>query len=291
MNRPSPAILGSIALHVGVLALAFISWPKKDLPVPMPSSVPVSIMSSEVIEAAPADNLSEELITEDGASAPTEPVEAPPEPTPSPPTPAPPTPRVPPKVTPPPPTPRPTPTPTPRPTPPRPTPTPPRPTPPRATPTPARPTPTPPRATPPAATPRRNEPTLDLGALQGPRRPSPNPGRPSTGQQGAGRAPQASGPQLAALGRQVTPNWNVRVVCDLPGGNAVTIRVRVRLDAAGRIQGTPAIEGSSGDPAWRAAADSLLQALRATSPFDVPDGFTAQEVPFRFDTARPCGNR
>jgi hypothetical protein len=274
VNRPSPAILGSIALHVGVLALAFVSWPKKDLPTPMPSSVPVSILSSEVIDAAPADNPSEELITEDGASAPTEAVEAPPAPTPAPappPTPAPPTPRIPPKVTPPAPTPRPTPT---------------RPTPPA----PAR--PTPPRNTPPAATPRRNEPSLDLSALQqGPRRPNTNPGRPSTGQQGTGQAAQASGPQLAALGRQVTPNWNVRVVCDLPNGNALTIRVRVRLDVTGRIQGTPVIEGSSNDPAWRAAADSLMQALRATSPFDVPAGFSAQEVPFRFDTARPCGNR
>jgi hypothetical protein len=271
VNRPSPAILGSIALHVGVLALAFVSWPKKDLPVPMPSSVPVSILSSDVIDAAPADNPSEELITEDGASAPTEAVEAPPAPTPAPtppPTPAPPV-RTPPKVTPPAPTPRPTPT---------------RPTPPATRPT--RPTPNPP-----AATPRRNEPSLDLNALQGPRRPSTNPGRAPTGQQGTGQAAQASGPQLAALGRQVTPNWNVRVVCDLPGGDALTIRVRVRLDASGRIQGTPAIEGSSSDPAWRAAADSLMQALRATSPFDVPAGFAAQEVPFRFDTARPCGNR
>lgn len=273
MNRPSPAILGSIALHVGVLALAFVSWPKKDLPVPMPSSVPVSILSSEVIEAAPADNPSEERITDDGASAPTEAVEAPPAPTPAPtppPTPAPPAPRIPPKVTPPAPTPRPTPT---------------RPTPPA----PAR--PTPPRNTPPAATPRRNEPSLDLNALQGPRRPSTNPGRPSTGQQGAGQAPQASGPQLSALASQIGPNWNVRVVCDLPGGDNVVIRVRVRIDASGRIQGTPVVEGARSDPAWRAASDSLLQALRATSPFDLPAGFAAQEVPFRFETAKRCANR
>lgn len=260
-------------LHVGVLALAFFSWPTKELP-PVPNSVSVSIMSSEVIDAAAADNPSEELVTEDGASAPTEAVEAPPAPTPAPtppPTPAPPTTRIPPKVTPPAPTPRPQPT---------------RPTPPVTRPTPPR-----PKTQPPAATPRRNEPSLDLNALQGPRRPNNNPGRPSTGQQGTGQASQASGPQLAALGRQVTPNWNVRVVCDLPNGDALTIRVRVRLDATGRIQGTPVIEGSSNDPAWRAAADSLMQALRATSPFDVPAGFAAQEVPFRFDTARPCGNR
>jgi len=273
VRRPSPAILGSVALHVGVLALALISWPKKELP-PVPNSVPVSIMSSEVIDAAAPDNPSEELVTEDGASAPTEAVEAPPAPTPAPtppPTPAPPTPRIPPKVTPPAPTPRPQPT---------------RPTPPVTRPTPPR-----PNTRPPAATPRRNEPSLDLSALQqGPRRPNTNPGRPSTGQQGTGAAPQASGPQLSALAGQIRPNWNVRVVCDLPGGDDIVIRVRVRIDASGRIQGTPVVEGSRSDAAWRAASDSLLQALRATSPFDVPAGFAAQEVPFRFETARQCRN-
>ncbi|NBW11958.1 MAG: hypothetical protein EBR82_28400, partial [Caulobacteraceae bacterium] len=64
----------------------------------------------------------------------------------------------------------------------------------------------------------------------------------------------------------------------------------VRIDASGRIQGTPVVEGSRSDAAWRAASDSLLQALRATSPFDVPAGFAAQEVPFRFETARQCRN-
>ncbi|MGQ2992306.1 MAG: hypothetical protein ACT6QK_14810, partial [Brevundimonas sp.] len=155
--------------------------------------------------------------------------------------------------------------------------------------TPAR--PTPPRPTPPSPAPKRNTPALDLDALAGPPRARPNPGRPSTGQQGAGQASQATGPQLGALARQVTPNWNVRVVCDLPGGDEIVLRVRVRLGADGRIQGSPQVEGGRSDATWRAASDGILQALRATSPFDVPEGFAAQEVPFRFETARQCAGR
>lgn len=272
-DRPSPAILISILLHAGAVGLFFFAWPKDEVLPPVVNATPVSIISSEVIEAAAPDNPSEELVTEDGASAPVETPPAPPVPTPPAPTQPPPAPA-----------PRPTPTPTPRPTPPRPTPAAPVP----PTRTPARPTPTPPRPTPPSPAPKRNTPALDLDALAGPSRPRPNPGRPSTGQQGAGAAPQATGPQLGALARQVKPNWNVRVVCDLPGGDEIVLRVRVRLGADGRIQGSPQVEGARSDPTWRAASDGILQALRATSPFDVPEGFVAQEVPFRFETARQC---
>ncbi|MGA0546858.1 hypothetical protein ACO2Q1_16425 [Brevundimonas sp. VNH65] len=256
--KSSPALVVSALLHAGALGLLFVAWPHDDLPTP-PDAVPVSIISSEVIEAAAPDNPSEQLITDDGASAP---VETPPEATPAPTPPAP---------TPPPPTPRPSPTPQPRP--------------------PEKARPTPPRPRPPSPAPKRNQPSLDLDALAGPPRPRPNPGRPSTGDQGAGQASQATGPQLQALGRQVTRNWNVRAVCDLPGGDELTIRVRVRIGADGRIQGNPVVEGGGGGAAWRAGADSIVQALRATSPFDLPEGFSAQEVPFRFETATVCRRR
>ena len=258
--KPSSALIVSALLHVGAVGLLFVAWPKDDLPTP-PDSVPVSIISSEVIEAAAPDNPSDELITDDGATAP---VETPPEvtPQPTPPTPAPP-----------PPAPRPTPTPTPQPRPPE------------------KARPTPPRPTPPAPAPKRNQPSLDLDALAGPPRPRPNAGRPATGQQGAGQASLATGPQLQALGRQVTRNWNVRAVCDLPGGDDLTIRVRVRIGTDGRIQGNPVVEGGGGTAAWRAGSDSIVQALRATSPFDLPEGFTAQEVPFRFLTETVCRGR
>jgi len=290
LRRPSPAIVGSLALHAGVVALALVSWSSKDEPRPLVNSVPVSIVSDIEIAAAPADNPQPEPSPEDGATAP---VETPPEPVPPEPTPAPPPPRPTPPAprrVPTPPAPRPTPAPTPRPTPPKPTPPAPAP---RPTPTPPRPTPpAPARPTPPAPArpaPAKPAPGLDLDALAGPPRPTPNRGRPATGQQGAGTAPRATGPQLAALGAQVTPNWNLN--CDMPGMDDLVIRVTVRLSADGDIIGSPRLQDTRSDPTWRAASEAMLRALRATSPFTVPAGFQAQEVPFRFETARQCGNR
>ena len=293
MRRPSPAILGSVALHAGVVALALVSWPRKTQELtPLVASVPVSIVSEETVQAAAANNPQPEPSPEDAATAPAQqPDPAPPTPEPTPPQlqpqprPTPPTPRPPLR-----PTPAPTPTPTPRPTPPKPQPTPPRPQPPAPTPpTKAQPTPRPATPTPARPAPQRPEPSLDLNALAGPRRPTPNTGRPQTGQQGAGTASQATGPQLAALGAQVTPNWNLN--CDLPGMDSLVIRVTVRLTADGQIVGSPRLEQPRSDASWRAASDAMLRALRATAPFDVPRGFQAQEVPFRFETARQCANR
>lgn len=275
-SRPSPAILGAILLHAGVAAMFLIRWPESEAEIlPTVSSVPVSIVSSEVIEAAAPDNPSEELVTDEAATAP---VETPPEPTP--PAPTPPTPAPPPLR--PAPTPRPTPTP-PRPTPPRPAPprpTPPRPTPPRATPTPPRPAP-----------PSRTEPSLDLDALAGPRRPAPTPGpRAPTGQQGAGRAPQATGPQVAgAILQQVEQNWTV--LCDIPGGADMRITMDVTLSADGRITRGPTLVDPRADPAWRAQADGALRAMRQTAPFDVPAGFPGGNFRPTFVTARMCRNR
>ncbi|WP_167309413.1 hypothetical protein [Brevundimonas naejangsanensis] len=288
MRRPSPAILGSIALHAGVVALALVSWSSKDELKPLVNSVPVSIVSDIEIAAAPADNPQEEPSPDDGETAP---VETLPEPTPPEPEPTPPAPQPQPRPTPP--APRPTPTPpqkkapTPAPTP-RPTPNPPE----KKAPTsPPRPTPAPPEKKAPAtpARPARPAPGLDLDALAGPPRPTQNSGRPAAGQQGAGAAPRATGPQLAALGAQVTPNWNIN--CDMPGMDDLVIRVTVRLSADGQIIGTPRLQDVQNDPTWRAASDAMQRALRATSPFTVPNGFQAQDVPFRFETKRQCGNR
>ena len=284
MRRPSPAIFGSVALHAGVVALALVSWSSKDEPRPLVNSVPVSIVSDIEIAAAPADNPQPEPSPEDGATAP---VETPPEPVPPEPEPTPPQPA--PRPTPP--TPRPTPRPPEKAPPPRPTPTP-RPTPPRPTPSPpekARPTPPRPNPTPPRPAPAKPAPGLDLDALAGPPRQTPNRGRPATGQQGSGTASRATGPQLAALGAQVTPNWNLN--CDMPGMDDLVIRVTVRLSADGDIIGSPRLQDTRSDPTWRAASEAMLRALRATSPFTVPAGFQAQEVPFRFETARQCGSR
>ena len=302
MRRPSPAILGSIALHAGVVALAFVTLKdaKPQELKPLVASVPVSIVSEETVQAAAADNPQPEPSPDDGATAPPpEPEPSPPQPTPTPPTPAPPTPPrpTPPTPTPPrpvPPRPAPTPTPTPRPTPtpPRPTPTPPRPTPtptpPRPTPpTPARPqpaTPTPPTkapTTPARPAQPRPEPGLDLAALAGPPRNTSNPGRPATGQTGAGTASRAVGRgDLQSLGAQVRPP---QLNCDLPGADSTLVRVAVRLNTQGRIVGTPRLQG-----ARNPISERVIQAILASQPFTMPSGYEEQDLPFVFNTSTWC---
>ena len=285
-----PSIVGSVALHAAVVGLALFALPREKVLTPITSSVPVSIVSSEVIEAAAADNPSDEMVTDDAATAPAETVEAPPEPappTPAPPVPTPPTP-TPPRPTPPrptPPRPTPTPAPTPRPTPPR--PTPPTPAPTRPTPAPPRSTPTPPRPAP--ATPPRAQPSLDLNALAGPSRPTGNTGRPATGQSGAGQAPQATGPQLTAIFNQVYPNWTLP--CDIPGADQLRIQIDVTLSADGRITDGPTLLNPQSGNVYRAAADGALRALRQTAPFDVPAGFPGGTFRPTFNTERACRNR
>lgn len=278
MERPGSALVASILVHaaviLGVIGFGLLGHSRP--PVRMEMAVPVSIISETTVEAAAPDNPAEELITEDAATAPTlltPPEPAPPEP--APPQPAPPVPPVPtPPV-------RKAPTPAPAPTP-RPTPAPPR-----TEPTP-RPTPAPPR---PAPTPPRREEVLDLDALAGPPRPATRPGtQAATGQAGRGAAPRAVGrASLQALAGQVTPHWDVN--CDIPGGDDLTIGVRVTLDARGRIVGNPRLTQPRSEPGWRAAADSVLRAIHAAAPFDMPAGYEQQELPFSFRTASMCGNR
>lgn len=262
MERPGPALIGSVLVHGGAIAAvlaASLFAPTVD-PRPVINAVPVSIVSDVVIEAAAADNPSEELVTEDATTAPVAP---PPEPVPAPPEPKP----VPPPL--------PTPTPVKK-------ATPPRPTPPRAQ-------PTPPRPAPPRPAPRREE-TLDLDALAGPPRPATRPGtRPATGQQGQGSAPQATGPQVTAIFNQVYPNWVLP--CDIPGARDLRIQMDVTIDRNGRITSGPTLIGARNDPVWRAAADAAVRALRQTAPFDVPAGFPGVSARPTFNTERACGGR
>lgn len=290
MRRPSPAILGSIALHGAVAGLLLVGWSTaEDLPPPPPmlSSVPVSIVSSEVVEAAPADNPSDELVTEDAATAPVEAVEdTPPVPEPTPPTPAPPTPRPPTKA----PTPAPAPVPTPRPAPKRDTPPRPTPTPPRANPAPAQPSPTPPRETPARPAPKRDAPSLDLDSLaDGPRQPGRTPAPPRTGQRGAGAAPQATGPVSTAFFNKIYDNWTVP--CQTPGAENVRVSMDVTLSPSGRITSGPRLISPRPDPVWRAVADGAMQALIRSAPFDVPAGFEGGNYRPTFTTQRFCANR
>lgn len=292
MRRPSPAILGSLALHAGVVALAFlmVSHKTDEDETPLVASVPVTIVSEEVIQAAPADNPQPEPSPDDAATAPVQqPDPVPPTPEPTPPQPQPrPTP-TPPRPTPPRPAPTPTPTPrlTPTPKPPRPTPRPQPPTP--APPTKAQPTPRPATPAPARPAPQRTEPSLDLDALAGPTRPTNNRGRPATGQQGAGTASQATGPQITAIFNQVYPNWILP--CDIPGADQLRIQVELTLSPDGRITRGPSLINAQSSNVYRAAADGALRALRQTAPFDVPQGFPGGIYRPTFNTERACRNR
>lgn len=290
MRRPSPAILGSLALHAGVVALAFVMVSHKtdEDETPLVASVPVTIVSEEVIQAAPADNPQPEPSPDDAATAPVQqPDPVPPTPEPTPPQPQPRPTSTPPRPTPPRPAPTPTPKPTPTPTPPRPTPRPQPPTP--APPTKAQPTPRPATPAPARPAPQRTEPSLDLDALAGPTRPTNNRGRPATGQQGAGAASQATGPQITAIFNQVYPNWILP--CDIPGADQLRIQVELTLSADGRITRGPSLINAQSSNVYRAAADGALRALRQTAPFDVPQGFPGGVYRPTFNTERACRNR
>ena len=253
-----PAVAGAVGLHVAVAGLLLIGGLQKPNEIqPLVNSVPVSIVSDQIIEAAAPDNPMETPSEDDGATAP------PPE-----------------VVEPTPPAPRPTPPPTPAPRPAE-----------KAPPTKTRPTPPRPAPTPPRPAPRREEPSLDLDALAGPPRPNPRLGRPGAGQQGRGSAPQATGPQITAIFNQVYSHWNVFIACSMPGGDQLRIQVDVSLSSTGRITAGPTLVSPRADPVYRAAAEEAVRALRAAAPFDVPDGFEGGAYRPTFNTERACRNR
>lgn len=243
MARPSPAIIGSIALHAGVGALLlFMMTRPQEPPRAVVASIPVSIISDTItVEAAPGENPTDEVVPETETAPP-----------------PPPTPETPP------PTPRPTTTPTPRP-----------------------PVTRPPQR--PPVTQPREEPTLNTeDLLSGKRRRADRDNRrtaPPSGDRGQGSAPRAIGQgDLRALGAQVRPIWN----CDLPGAEAVVVRVFVRLDEGGRIVGSPRLDRPRSDAAYRAISDSVLRGFRAAAPFDMPAGYQEQELSFVFPASQYC---
>lgn len=268
MERPGASFFGSIVVHavvVGAVVASLFFGVGGKPPAKMINAVPVQIVSETMVLGAPADNPSEELITEDASSAPVETV---PEPTPPPPEPTPP-----------------------RPTPPRPpekaaTP---RPTPRPPVARPPRPTPPPPSPRPPAP---RPQPGLNLDDLAGPPRPGPRrPNPPPTGGGASGTASQTSGPVVTAMFEQVYENWNVFITCDMEGGDALRIQMDVTLSPTGRITDGPTLVGARNTEVYRAAAAEAMRALRATAPFDVPAGFTGGRYRPTFLTERACRGR
>lgn len=260
MLRRVLSVAASVLVHAGALALALLMMLfRPEPPEVMIGSVPVTVVSEIQRQAAPTPAPAEEVFDEVTPDA----VEAPEAETPEP-------------------------APEPAPTPPR--PQQPRPTPPRPTPTPStRPERPQPRPQPPAP-PRRETAELNLDDLAGggqrpPTRPA-RPGRPAT-ESGAGDAPVATGQQVALFGRQVIPHWNL-TFCEMAGGDALSIRMRLTIDARGRITDGPTLISPQSGPVWRVASESALRAVRAAAPFEVPDGYQSSSVTFRFETADAC---
>lgn len=263
MPRLTPSIAISVVFHAALLALALWMLSRQE---PSPEirigSVPVTIVSDVIREAAPTPSPSEELfdeVTPDAAEVSESEAAETPTPTPAPPTPTPP-----------------------RQTPPR-QPTPPQRPPQNPT---QRPPQTPPRQ-PPAQPQRPPREALDLDDLTGGSGPTRRPpGRPAT-ESGSGDAPAATGPQIAMFGRQVIPHWNL-TFCEMAGGDDLTIRMSLTIDGRGRITEGPTVTNPQSGSVFRAASESAIRAVRAAAPFDVPDGFETRSVPFRFDTADAC---
>lgn len=86
------------------------------------------------------------------------------------------------------------------------------------------------------------------------------------------------------LGRQIQP----RIRCDLPDRVSVVVHVRVSLDAQGRLVRQPRLINPGTGEAYTATADSVVTAIIAAEPFDVPPGFEEQDVIFAFNTAAVC---
>lgn len=252
MKAPGPGTIGSIVLHAGLGALLFVSWPDKPLPPAPAEGIRVSVISDVQVEAAAADNPSEELITEDGATVPPPETEVPP---------------------------------TPEPTPPPPTPTPQKKAP---TPTPRPPVTRPPtpQPRPPAPAPKREEPSLDLDRLSK----RPNDGRtdrrPNTGDAGRGQAPRALGrADLSFLAGQIS------VDCTPAFRDVdVTVQINIRLTRDGRLARAPQRIRPQNNAGYRALADSVERAIRSAAPFDMPTGYEEQDVILQFSssTVRGC---
>jgi colicin import membrane protein len=136
----------------------------------------------------------------------------------------------------------------------------------------------------------RNQATADAArrALLASREAPSNSG--NTGQQvsrtPAAGAPTATGAKLnpsdraalaGLLADQIRSCWSVPV----SGKPNPLPLVRIALGADGSLQGTPALVNSSGDPNFRALADSGMRAIRQCAPFRIPSRFASTHGDWR----------
>ena len=259
----SPALVGSIGLHVLVVVAILIGPWKPSKPVIIGESVPVTIVTEGPTNVRPAieDTVDQTAQTEEPTP---EAQPQPPAPVPAPvPTPAP----APPKTA--------APAPTPKPTP--------------AKPAPAKPEPdffaslektlakTPKAAGKPVA-----------NAPKGPT-------RPETATQARPGAGAMTGLQAAAINGmkdEIQRRWNPN--CEVEGGGNVQVKVSFKLATGGRIVGhvTAADAERSPDPVVKAAADRAIRAVYQSAPFEgLPPDYYGQQLNLNFKARDACAAR
>jgi outer membrane biosynthesis protein TonB len=256
-----PALIASLAVHAGVVALLFVSVPKQTLEL-AGNAIPVTIVSSLPQAApAPAPEVAEPA-AEDAAPETAEPEPAPePEPTPPPP----PQPKLPTKKA--------------------------EPPPPQKTPAPK----TPPRKTPPSK--QAEEPALDLAALQK----SLNRGRPatkatstrvtpSTGAAQQGQLSAAGASALSALVGRIQDSWILN--CEIPGASEVEVTVAFTIGSSGRLSAGPTLVGRRAGAVWSAASTGALAAVRSGEPYEgLPRDLYNQPIEATFKAGEACAGR
>lgn len=264
--RMGRALIGSLLLHAGLLALAFLNW--QHLPeAKTVVSVPVEIVAQipeKSMAAAPVD---EQAVLEPVPEpAPEEPLPQPePDPVPAPPAPKQPVPEV--KKD------------TKKPEPKK-----------------IEPVKTPPKKADPKGVQKPKPQTLDLDALsqtkssppksntRAPARPTP---RLTDGSSQRGSAAADTGPALNALKEKLQRLWSPN--CDVPGGDQVKAVIGFTISPNGRVIRGPEWENPRNDPVWQAAAGRAQAAVKKGELYDnLPNGLYNQPLEITFNAQKAC---
>ena len=91
---------------------------------------------------------------------------------------------------------------------------------------------------------------------------------PATRGDALGRDTQLSESEMDALRRQIARCWNPPV--GAAGASDLVVRVQMNLAENGALQGAARVINSSANPAFQAAADSALRAIRRCAPYSLP---------------------
>jgi len=138
--------------------------------------------------------------------------------------------------------------------------------------------------------------TLDLDALsqtkssppksntRTPARPSP---KPTDGLSQRGSAATDTGPALNALTAKLQRLWSPN--CDVPGGNQVKAIIGFTISPNGRVIRGPEWVNPRNDPVWQAAAGRAQAAVKKGELYDnLPDGLYNQPLEITFNAQKAC---